>query len=468
MIWSLANGTYQPLANLGKVGRLSFSQDGKTLATTSWDKIQLFEATTWKLRTILEGHIGDIGGIALLPDGHSLVSCGSDRTVRLWQWPADDPGNATNRVIGAHLDGAVCLAVTHDGSTLATGASDGTVRLWNIANHDASEDSQAKVEFRFGDGDKLHSVWSVLPLPDRKRVLIINNDGAEFRDLTSGRELSDWPAAAGRGALSPDGQSLAVCNPKDGSLKLWDVATKQLIATAKTEHVKSKYNAPVLAFSPDGRTLASGWVADSGGAGHPLIQLWDVAASLKAIRSIHTTAASIDALSFSPDGKTLAASPGGGAILLFDGATGQARGRITTADWGLIVSVAFTPDSRTLAAGREGGVVCLWDPRTGELLKAFKGHASTVAAIAFSPDGGTLATGGEDATVRLWDVETGQERVTLKSLDSKGIHALAFPDANTLAAVSENGWVCIRHGIHNPAADVASVTVEESGHSGLQ
>jgi hypothetical protein len=200
---------------------------------------------------------------------------------------------------------------------------------------------------------------------------------------------------------------------------------------------------------------------------HPLIRLWDVAAGLKAIRTIDTEAPMIDALSFSPDGKTLAASQGQAAILLFDGSTGQAQANITTADRMRIVSIVFSPDNKTLAAGRESGVVCLWDAQTGELLKAFKGHASTVLALAFSPDGDTLASGGEDATVRLWDVQTGQERATLTSSNSQSrVSALAFPDGSTLIAGFGDGLVCIRRGIHNPEADVESITVEESGHSG--
>ena len=133
----------------------------------------------------------------------------------------------------------------------------------------------------------------------------------------------------------------------------------------------------------------------------------------------------------------------------------------------LILSIVFSPDNKTLASGREGGVTCLWDAQTGALLKEFKGHSSAVLALAFSPDGATLASGGEDATVRLWDVQTGQERVTLTSSNSQdGVSALAFADGSTLIAGFENGLVCIRRGIHNPEADVESVTVEQSRNSG--
>ena len=114
IIWSLTNGVYQLLLNLGKADSLCSSPDGKTLVTSREAEIRLWDATTWKLRNTLKGHIGPISGMSFLTDGHSLVTCGIDRTVRLWQWPADDPSNTVSRIIGAHLDSISSLAVSRD------------------------------------------------------------------------------------------------------------------------------------------------------------------------------------------------------------------------------------------------------------------------------------------------------------------------------------------------------------------
>ena len=460
VLWTVTNNVYQPLIDLGNAAFLSFSQDGRTFATVMWDEIRLWDTTTWKLRGTLKGHIGALGGVSLLPDGHSLVSCGTDRTLRLWQWPVDQPSNAVGRVIGAHLDAALCLAVTRDGNMLATGANDGSVKLWNIAEHDEHEDSRANTEFKFGDNGRSHDLNSVLPLPDHKRLLVVTQIGSELRDMVSGRMLASWPDAAGIGALSADGQFL-VTGQSGGTLKLWEVATEKLIASVKTD-----LDAPVLAFSPDGRTLASGGAADAENTRAPLIRLWDAAAGLKPIRTIDTSLDKIRALKFSADGKTLVAAPGQGSILLFDVSTGLLMGTIVTPDRMGIFSIAFSPDSKIFAAGREGGVICIWDAQTGELLKRLKGHASTVFALAFSPDGGTLASGGADATVRLWDVQTGQERVTLAITNSPSkVTSLAFPDGNSLITGYEDGLVSVRRGIHNPEAGVESVAIEDSKDS---
>jgi sugar lactone lactonase YvrE len=376
----------------------------------------------------------------------------------MWQWPANDPTNVAGRIIGAHLDAVTHLAVTRDGGMLATGANDGTVKLWNIADHDARQDSRASTEFKFGDEDWWHGLGSVLPLPDGKRLLVVTQVGAELRDIVSGRKLVSWPEAVGWGsALSTDGKLLAT-GQKDGTLKLWEVATQKLIASVKTE-----FYSPVLAFSPDGRTLAAGGAADLKG-GSPFIRMWDVATGLKSIRTIDTSHACIDALCFSPDGKTLAAAPG--EVLLFDASTGQGIGTIKIADQMDVGAIAFSPDSRILATGREGGVVCLWDPQTGELLRELKGHASTILALTFSPDGGTLASGGADATVRLWDVQTGQQRLTLTSSNSQArVRSLTFEDGGTLITGYEDGLVSISCGVHNPEADFQSAVVENSADS---
>jgi WD40 repeat protein len=112
--------------------------------------------------------------------------------------------------------------------------------------------------------------------------------------------------------------------------------------------------------------------------------------------------------------------------------------------WGRSVAcVAFSPNGRTLAGCGEDGVVRLWDVQTGELLRAWKGHDSSVEHLTFSPGGGALASGGEDGAVRLWDVQTGEllraweghGTARKGALVPGGVWSLAFsPDGGVLAS----------------------------------
>jgi WD40 repeat protein len=108
---------------------------------------------------------------------------------------------------------------------------------------------------------------------------------------------------------------------------------------------------------------------------------------------------SVLSVAFSPDGKTLAS--GGGAIhageynpgelKLWDVATGKERA--TLKGHTIVVSVAFSPDGKTLASGSQDETVKLWDVATGKERATLKGHTSGVMSVAYSPDGETLALG---------------------------------------------------------------------------
>src|SRR5262249_47332315 len=217
----------------------------------------------------------------------------------------------------------------------------------------------------------------------------------------------------------------------DAKVKLWDTTTWSCRA------VLSGHGAKVwsLAFSPDGRTLASG----SGMFTAPgEIRLWDVESGrAKAIWRVGSY--TVRALAYAPDGRRLAASflfkdrprP---AVQFLDPESGRPSGGLeeeVVPDW-----VAFTPDGSTLATGRSDRVVRLWDASTGRLRRVMPGHKTVVYHGAFAPDGKTLATASWDGTVRLWHVATGQELLTLPAPGGL-VWSVAFaPDGRTMAVGS--------------------------------
>jgi WD40 repeat protein len=242
-------------------------------------------------------------------------------------------------------------------------------------------------------------------------------------------------------AFSPDGKALASGTAEEGTIRLWDVSTGECIATLKWKggDVSS------LAFIPDGKVLAAG-MKNSGGTA---VRLWD-AGTRKPMAAFKGQGA--DCVAFSPNGKSLAAGCTDETIRLWDLASG--KNTVTLKSWGTY-SLAFSPDGKMLASASPDCAVKLWDPAPG---KTDPLHQWTISpddafSVAFSPDGTALAAGGGwsvslsrgSGSLYLWDLASRQERVSFRVGEQcECFVSVAFsPDGTSLAAGNWDGQVLV-------------------------
>jgi WD40 repeat protein/predicted Ser/Thr protein kinase len=365
----------------GEVWTAVYSPDGEWIASAGTDRtIRLWRATGRQDALVLHGHTGRVTQLAFTTDGRRLGSMSEDGTARIWE--ADT--RAVLPVLRGHTSYVYPVAYSPDGQWIASGSWDGTVRLWDA---------------------RTGGVCAVLRHPGVVRSLAFSPHGSW---LVSGGDADDrlrlWDVATGMRrkeiqgpgarilsvAVSPDGTLIAALD-WDGDLSVRDAATGQEVARVR---LGGGGQTKGLAFSPDGRRLASTTPEFN-------VYLWDVRTYQVSTR-LTGHIGEVFGVAFSRDGRRLASASLDRTVRVWDVEKGdcQAILRGHTDD---VFAAAFHPGGTLLATAGRDRSVWLWDLARGEEVVRLPGHTSYVWSLAFSPDGATLASGSGDATVRLWD-----------------------------------------------------------------
>jgi WD40 repeat protein len=235
----------------------------------------------------------------------------------------------------------------------------------------------------------------------------------------------------------------------------WDRVSRAEVMTLAAETEDGVHG---LAFSPDGRRLAtvSPNTTDREGL-HPF-KVWDTRTGKELFS---TTGESC--VAYSPDGKWIASRAAGqlARIALWDAATGREIRILTGHPFNGLYGLAFSPDGRLLASGAGGGTPMLWDPGTGKLIHTLRSHKSRTRCLAFRPDGKELATASDDRTVRLWDVATGRCNRTLQAQAKGEALCVAYRQGGKeLATSGEDGVIRVWE------PETGKQLVELRGHRG--
>ncbi|MBP5975789.1 pentapeptide repeat-containing protein [Brasilonema sp. CT11] len=228
-------------------------------------------------------------------------------------------------------------------------------------------------------------------------------------------------------AFSPDGKVLAT-GDTNGEIRLYQVANgKQLLSfKAHTGFVWP------ITFSPDGDVLASG-------SDDPIVKLWDTKTGL-CLACLQGHSGSIWSVAFSLNGNLIASSSEDQTVKLWDVSTYECLKTLQGHNH-RVTSVTFSPQGTIVASASDDQTVKLWDASTGLCLKTLQDNNTGSRSLAFSPDGHTLASGCYDTTVKIWDVNIGQCLTTLHG-HTDCVNSVAFScDGQKLASGSEDQTV---------------------------
>jgi len=359
---------------VSSVYSMAFSPNGALVVSNIRDSFIIFDASSGKTLSEINGHSGEVTCVSFSNDGSLIMSGSEDKTIRIW----DSNSWNTPKIYEGHTDIVCSLAFSPDGTMVLTGCFDGSVKLWQTNNGNLLKTIKA------------HNTGSV-------NGLVFSRDGSFFVTGCFGKSIKTWDKFGNLlkdfknvyctvrwMEVSHDGSLLYVV---DNEIQVWNCESGTQIDTLKENEIN------IVVVSPNGKSLLAGKSTGS------VLLLKTSDYSL--IKEFKDHKEGICSLAFSKDGTMFISSSVDKTIKLWDIGTKKLvktfNGHSNTVD-----GVCFSPDGSLIASGSSDKTVKLWDRKSGSLLKTLIGHQANILDVAFSPDGNLLVSISEDKKIKFW------------------------------------------------------------------
>jgi len=423
---------------------LAIAPDGKSLVSATPEYgLRLAEVPSGKELSTLKGVPDTYTRAAYSADGKRLAVIANNLGLLLFEVVDGRLGRERFRV--RPKDGPLSfVAVLRDGSVL-TAAQNGAFFV-----HDA--DGNAVREF----GTRGEPHMRVFALTDDGKTVAVGSQKGETTlwDVASGQEVATLPGMLPihSVAFAPDGKRLATGDDAN-TIHLWDLATRKV--SARLVGVKAPGQSRgvgdavhSLVFAPDGRTLYS-----VGDYGDGTTRVWDVATG-KQTATMQGRHGDGHLLALTGDGKTLAVAGANGTVRLWD-AVGRKEIDGPLGTQGIVTGLAIAPSGEEIALAGNDGMVYVWD-RSGKPLRQWRAHERQIGRLAYGADGRLYSCGAYEPA-RLWDTATGKRLAEFAGSAGpvRGVNYLAVsPDGKRLALATNERKVTL--------ADAATGKIEKA------
>jgi WD40 repeat protein len=352
----------------------------------------------------LAGHTSSVWGIAVMPDGRSVLSASHDRTLKMWEISS----GCELRALAGHSSQVNGVAVTPDGRFAISASDDATLKVWDLA-------SGREVHTLRGHAD---AVNDVAVTPDARFAVSASMDTTlKVWELASGREvrtLAGHTSHVNAVVVTPDGR-LVVSASEDGTLRVWEPTNGHLVRTL-AGHADSVME---LAVTPDGRQVISASADNT-------LKVWDLASG-REVRTLAGHDGWVNGVAVTPDGHLAVSASSDNTLKVWELSSGEVLHTLE-GHTEPVKEVVVTPDGRLAISASHDRTLKVWELSSGRERCTHEGHTRDVSGVAVASDGRSVVSASWDRTLKVWELSTLDQIRTLEGHDALVMRVAVTPD----------------------------------------